>query len=267
MNSPFSSPAVEPSSSNAIELRLSADVPRATLCNPPSSDCWEVKATECHAERVAALRLVHQVYAQAGLTADLPHAMRVMRHHLSDHTHILIAKRSQDVMLTGTLVGDAEYGMPLESLFADEVAALRAAGLKLAEISCLASDLGLQDKKERFERLVMLISLIFQTARRRGVDRLLLAVHPRHAKIYQRLFGCVPCSDVKQYAAVQGNPAVMCMHDFTQLDACRYPLYDKIYGDQYSPWQLDGARMTAAEKAYFSSYCLDQASELLSVGA
>ena len=267
MNSPLPSPAVEPSSSNAIRFSFTADIPQAAPSNPPAGDCWDVKATECQAERVAALRLVHQVYAQAGLTAERPQAMRVMRHHLSDQTQILIAKRGQEVMLTGTLVGDAEYGMPLESLFADEVAAMRSAGLKLGEISCLASDLGLHDKKERFERLVTLISLIFQTARRRGMDRLLLAVHPRHAKIYQRLFGCVPCSDVKQYAAVQGNPAVMCMHDFKQLDACRYPLYHKMYGEQYPPWKLDGGRMTAAEKAYFSSFCLDQASELLSVGA
>lgn len=267
MNSTCHSPAVGANSSNAILSNRSVNVTPDVVQRSASADRWNVKVTESQAERVAALRLVHQVYAQAGLAAEQPHAMRVMRHHLSDQTQILIAKRGQDVMLTGTLVGDAEYGLPLESLFADEVAVMRSAGLKLGEISCLASDANLQDKKERFERLVTLISLIFQTARRRGMDRLLLAVHPRHAKIYQRLFGCVPCSDVKQYAAVQGNPAVMCMHDFKQLDACRYPLYDKIYAVEYSPWQFDGARMTDKEKAFFSKLCLAQASDMPSVAA
>ncbi len=93
-----------------------------------------------------------------------------------------------------------------------------------------------------------MISLTLQTARRRGVDRLLLAVHPRHAKVYQRLFGCVRCSDVREYAAVRGNPAVLCMHDFAALDRTRYPLFGQVYGPRYTPWQMDGARMTDAER-------------------
>lgn len=208
-----------------------------------------LKVADTRHEREQAFRLVHDVYRRAGLISESASGMRVMRHHLADGTDVLVAKHDRRVAFTLTLVRDAEFGMPLESLFADEVDSMREQGLQLAEVSCLASRGDGSDKKQRFELLVRMISLTLQTARRRGVQRLLLAVHPRHAKVYQRLFGCVPCSEVKEYAAVQGHPAVLCMHDFAALDGTGYPLYDQIYGPAYRPWQLDGARMCDAEKA------------------
>ncbi|MEI2768856.1 MAG: hypothetical protein V9E86_10325 [Nitrosomonas sp.] len=142
----------------------------------------------------------------------------------------------------------------MESLFADEVEQMRAAGVRLAEVSCLASNMASENKRKRFDSLVKMISLLFQSARRRGIDRLLLAVHPKHARAYERLFGMVRCSDVRAYAAVRGNPAVLCMHDFAELDQKRYPLYDQIYGPSYSPWQLDGTIMSDSEKEYYEQF-------------
>ncbi len=212
------------------------------------SNAPEMKVAETPEERASAFRLVHDVYSEAGLIPSAPTGMRVMQHHLADGTEVLIAKRQGQVRFTVSLVRDAEFGLPLDSLFADEVDQMRADGIRLAEVSCLACDGESSNKQQRFEMLVKMISLTLQTARRRGVERLLLAVHPRHAKVYQRLFGCVPCSDVKQYAAVQGNPAVLCMHDFKHLDRTGYPLYHQIYHPRYAPWQMDGSRMTDAEK-------------------
>ncbi|WP_164103311.1 N-acyl amino acid synthase FeeM domain-containing protein [Candidatus Laterigemmans baculatus] len=210
-----------------------------------------MKVSETREERSAAFQLVHRVYRRAGLTADNQMQMRVIPHHLLDTTEVLIAQQAEQVTFTITLVRDGLEGLPSESLFAEQVAAMRSDGLSLAEVSCVASNCGDENKKERFETLVRMISLTIHTARQRGVDRLLLAVHPRHAKVYQRLFGCVPCSGVEQYEAVQGKPAVLCMHDFDELDRRRYPLYDHVYGHQYAPWQLAGAPMSLDEKEFF----------------
>jgi hypothetical protein len=209
-----------------------------------------MKVTELRSERAAAFRLIHRAYLQAGLTVDNEMGMRVMDFHLLDTTDLLVGKRDARVHSTATLVRDGQLGLSVASLFPDEVEAMRSAGIKLAEVSCVASGRG-ESKKQRFETLVKMFSLTAQVARRRRVDRLLLAVHPRHARVYQRLFGCVPCSDVKQYATVQGSPAVLCTHDFAQRDLQRYPLYDQIYGDRFYPWQLDGTRMSEDEKRYF----------------
>lgn len=210
-----------------------------------------MKVSETKEERAAAFELVHRVYCRAGLTTDNPMGMRVMKHHLLDTTDVMVLKRGDKVEFTLTLVRDGLHGVPADSLFAYQIDQMRAEGIHVAEVSCMASSCNDENKKQRFETLVKMMSLAGQAARRRGVDRLLLAVHPRHAKIYQRLFGCVPCSAVQEYAAVQGNPAVLCMHDFAQLDQQRYPLYDQIWGQLCQPWQLDGVRMGDEEKQYF----------------
>jgi hypothetical protein len=153
-----------------------------------------------------------------------------------------------------TLVRDGEFGMPAESLFEEEVESMRAQGMRLAEVSCLAHSNDVLDSHERFNTFVRGISLLLQTAKRRKVDRLLLAVHPRHAKVYERLFGCVRCSDAKEYAAVKGNPAILCSHDFAKLDQTGYPLYKQIYSTPYDPWQMDGTKMSEIEKQYFEQF-------------
>ncbi|TWU39738.1 N-acyl amino acid synthase FeeM domain-containing protein [Novipirellula artificiosorum] len=227
----------------------------------------EMKVTETATERAAAFRLVHQNYLRAGLTPDNAMQMRVMKHHLVDTTDVMIAKQNRDVVYTVTLVRDGLLGMPAESLFTEEIAAMRKEGLHLAEVSCVAGEYGDDNKKQGFEVLVRAIGLTIQVARRRGVDRLILAVHPRHAKVYRRLFGCEIITDVKQYEAVQGNPAVLCTHDFKQLDQRRYPLYDQVYGTHYRPWQLDGVRMSEAEKTYFQQAIGSSADAFLSMSA
>ena len=239
---------IQPIQSLAPSVRFVA--PRSAIATPE----FVMKVANQPSERRQAFELCHDVYYRAGLITVDPSGMRVMRHHLAEATSVLIARSHQKVVFTVTLVGDGEYGLPMESLFADEVEQMRAQGVRLAEVSCLASSIDSENKRERFDSLVKMISLLIQSARRRGIDRLLLAVHPKHAKAYERLFGCVRCSDVKSYAAVRGNPAVLCMHDFADLDQKRYPLYDQIYGPHYRPWQLDGTIMSDSEKEYYEQF-------------
>jgi len=230
--------------------------PRLTDASPfsASSERVVMKVVDRHTEREQAFQLAHNVYCRAGLTEGNRVGKRVMRHHLLDTTDVLIAKLNGQVNFTVTLVGDGDFGLPMESLFADEVENMRSQGIRMAEVSCLASSIDPDNKRLRFETLVSMISLLIQTARRRGIDRLMLAVHPKHAKVYERLFGCVRCSDVKEYAAVLGNPAVLCIHDFADLDEKRYPLYNQVYGPTYAPWQLDGSSMSEGEKIYFEQF-------------
>ena len=227
----------------------------------------DLKVTECQAEREQAFRLVQELYCRTGLSAGDPQGLRVMKHHLLDTTAVVVAKQQQRVSFTATLVGDGESGLPMEALFKAEIDAMRSGGLRLAEVSCLASRTGTDDKRRCFQMLVQVIGLVIQTARRRGIDRLVLAVHPKHAKVYERLFGCERYSEVKQYAAVRGNPAILCVHDFAKLDQTGYPLFGQVYNPKYAPWQLDGAHMTDAEKRYFAQYLPIQDHEMVPMAA
>ncbi|MDM4018342.1 N-acyl amino acid synthase FeeM domain-containing protein [Roseiconus lacunae] len=226
-----------------------------------------MKVAQTFSERVAAFQLVQQMYFRAGLTNDTKVDMRVTKHHLLDTTDVLISKPDRRVDFTVTLVRDGIEGLPAESLFNEEIVAMRNEGLRLAEVSCVASAVPENDRRKCMEKLVAMIGLAIHTARRRKVDRLLLAVHPRHAKVYRRMFGCVACSDVRDYAAVEGNPAVLCMHDFKRLDETGYSLYEKIYGTQYRPWQFDGTKMTAPERAYFREQVSAEADSFVPMAA
>lgn len=213
-----------------------------------------MKVSDCRTEREHALQLVQRIYSRAGLSQESQARLRVLRQHLAETTDILVGKRGSRVVFTVSLVGDGDYGLPLESLFSEEVAGMRAEGLRLAEVSCLANDFDGGDERGRFETFLHGISLLLQVARDRKIDRLLLAVHPRHAKLYERLLGCMRCSDSREYAAVRGNPAVLCMHDFAQLDRTGYPYYKRMYTPHYEADQLSGIPMSDAEKQYFEQF-------------
>ena len=266
--SPGYSPRSEPNQGIGEHASLVQGGPQTEFAASPSEG-RTIKVSETWAERAAAFRLVHREYCRTGLTADNRMHMRVMKHHLLDTTQVMVSENHGEIDFTVTLVRDGIHGMPADSLFANEIDAMRAQGLNLAEVSCVASDRGddKQGRRECFDRLVQMISLTIHTARRRGVDRLLLAVHPRHAKVYCRLFGCFAWTAAKEYEAVQGNPAILCSHDFAELDQSRYPLYDRIYGVNYAPWQLDGSLMSAKERLCFAQAVELQGSEFVPMAA
>lgn len=246
--------SVEEGSARLLGCKTLIDQGSETPRHSGINDGLLMKVSESKTEREQALQLVQRVYSQAGLVQDNQSRLRVLPQHLVDTTEILVGKRHSRVVFTVSLVGDGDYGLPLESLFSEEVAQMRAQGLRLAEASCLANACDFGGAKERLNTFWQGISLLFQVARDRNIDRLLLAVHPRHAKTYDRVLGCVPCTDSREYAAVRGNPAVLCRHDFAQLDRTRYPYYDRMYGHTYDRSQLSGTPMSEAEKQYFEQF-------------
>ena len=128
---------------------------------------------------------------------------------------------------------------------------MRAQGFYLAEVTCLAGRRKLFERREQFDIFVNLMGLMVQYARQNSVDRLMVAVHPRHAKFYQHFFGFEVFGELKSYAAIQGNPAVGCVLDFAKTDVTGYPLRDKVYGVTYAPWELVSQPISSAECNYF----------------
>ena len=209
------------------------------------------KVAECRREREAAFRLVYDAYREAGLIPENPQRLRVTEYHLLPTTAVFLAIHEGQPIYTVSLVPDDTLGVPLDSLYHDEVEAMRAQGLYPAEVSCLAGRRKLFERREQFNIFVNLMGLMVQYARQNFVDRLLVAVHPRHAKFYQHFFGFEVFGELKSYAAVQGNPAVGCVHDFAKTDVTGYPLRDKVYGVTYASWELVGQPISSAECNYF----------------
>ena len=107
----------------------------ADTIHTPVSNKFVMKVANQPAERKAAFKLCNEVYCKSGLTDLESSGLRVMRQHLVDTTRVLIASTPRnEVVFTVTLVGDGEYGLPMESLFGNEVEEMRASGTRLAEV-------------------------------------------------------------------------------------------------------------------------------------
>lgn len=178
-----------------------------------------------------ALRLVHEEYVRSGLTLDNRTGIRVTQYHLLTTTEILVGIVGDEVACTMSLVRDSRFGLPMEAIYAPEVRERRRMGKHLAEVSCLA------DRRDNAERTLNLmfrmIALAAQVSRARGVDEVLIAVHPRHSRFYERFFGFRGIGDLKYYGTVCGNPAVAMALDLVNVKNTNPKAYDRLYGVQF----------------------------------
>lgn len=247
---------------SACEKRQSQACTKIGRRWPTATNRISYKTAGCWSERESAFRMVYDAYLKSGLISCNPMKMRVTRYHLSPSTAVFLAMRRRELIYTMSLVvDDPAYGLPLESLYADEVAEMRDRGYRLAEVSCLAGTCeDTADRREMFDVFVGLTGFMFQYARYNGVDRLLVAVHPRHAKFYRHFYGFEVFGELKSYDAVHGNPAVGCYHDFEETDFSGYRLRNQVYAERYEPWELETP--TRSELETFQLECaVDMATE------
>jgi hypothetical protein len=194
---------------------------------------WEVvyKIASRREEFYAAFGLVYKAYVRAGLSVRHPYRMRVTPYHLLPTTEVFIAVKEGEVISTVSLIRDAELGLPMESVYGEEVAWYRNHGFSLAEVSCLADYR--QGQKRSVPVVMRLMSLMAQCAKRRGVDQLLIAVHPRHAKFYRYFAAFEPFGKEKRYRTVCDNPAVAMALDLSWAPIDHPRLYAKFFGTPF----------------------------------
>lgn len=200
-------------------------------------------------EREAAFHLVYNAYERAGLIEPNALELRVTTFHLLPTTNLFIAKCGDEVIGTITLIGDGTLGLPLESVYGEEVNELRNQGVSLGEVSCLAHRR--MSPRQMMPLFIALTRLLTQHARFFGMDRLLIAAHPRHAQFYVRFLGFEQFGSERSYPSVRNNPAVACCLDLARLDRNR-PAYDQYFGETISPEKLFPVGMTESETAFFS---------------
>lgn len=218
-------------------------------------------------ELKGAFRLVYRSYLRSGLTEPNPHRMRVTPYHLLPTTEVVIATIRRDVICTVTLVGDGQLGLPMESIYREEVAQRRAQGVSVAEVSCLA------DRRRSLVRsfpvLVEVMGLMAQCARRRGIEELLIAVHPRHAGFYERFIGFKSIGRERVYGSVCNKPAVALALDLKRLAVIHPPAYKRFFGSpfpeeelQYRPIseELRAELSTMVDATYAPAPCSDAGS-------
>jgi hypothetical protein len=223
-----------------------------TLPPVADSDQCSCKIAESRDERRAAFELVYESYLETGLSKPNSFGMRVTPYHLLPTTEVFVACTEGETVATVSLIIDGELGLPLQSMYGDEVARRRSSGLRLSEISCLAkrSD----GSKQFLAQFCELTRLMTQYSRMRHVDQMLLVSHPRHARFYQRYFGFELVGGLTVCNHVCGNPAVALCLDFQRVEEEPPAWYDRYFDELIPSEELQPRPMSALDVAYFSRF-------------
>lgn len=223
---------------------------QAAYASRPSAEATEYRIANSMWDRLMSFRLVHEHYAQIGLIRENPFRFRVTKFHLQPTTQVFLAVQDQKPLFTVSLVPDGPNGLPMESIYHEEVAERRRGNRVVGEVTSLAGRLG--DFRKFHPVFVQLTRLMAQYARRRGMDEFLIAVHPRHAGFYQRYLGFERIGPVRNYPLVQNAPAVACCLDFERIDRERPKCWYDFFGTTVPESELETRPMTDEE---FQHYC------------
>lgn len=210
-----------------------------------------VKVASNRTEFDGAFRLIYSSYLRAGLCSPSASQMRITPYHLLPSTDVLIGRLRGEVISTLSLVRDGELGLPIESLYGEEVNRRRAAGLRLAEVSCLADR---RKEPARFFGLFCdLAKIMVQMAASEGIDQLLIAVHPRHARMYCRAMAFQQFGELLDYPLVNGNAAVGLTLDLEYVRTQQAAIWGRFVGESLPQNVIQRRPMGDADRKYFDS--------------
>jgi hypothetical protein len=239
-----------PEHRDTIETRTMVTAPFEHDAVPSSSPDIVCKVADTLSEKRSAFELIYEAYLCTGLGEPNPFGVRITPYHLLPTTDVFIAVHQGEVVLTFTLVGDGDLGLPIESVYGEEVARLRQRGVRCAEVSCLA-DRRKQLNGEFFSCFIELSRMVVQYSHRRGLDGLLVAAHPKHGRFYRRLMGFTAVGGEKSYPAVRNRPAVALYLDFAGLPKTRPDCHKLFFDNPFPSWQLRSRPISKTERSHF----------------
>lgn len=209
-----------------------------------------VKIASTRRERAGAFELAYRSYFRSGLCDANRSGMRFTPHQLAPSTDTFVALHDGTVISTLSLTRDSELRLPLESIYPREVHARRAAGIRLGEVTCLADNS--RHQHQFVAQFTDLARLMMQTAERDGIQQLLIAVHPRHARAYCRAMGFEQIAGRRRYDAVNDNLAVALCLDFAFVRRHKPKIWNRFVGPPLPASVLAPCPMPESDRQYFS---------------
>ncbi len=149
-------------------------------------DCW---------------RVTYAAYLRQGLIEPNPFGLHTTPEALAANVAFALGRKNGTVVTTATAMIDGPAGLPLDSVFPDELDTLRREHRRLMEIGLMASVLPIQP----FGTL----RLAAHFGLHRDCTDFLCGMHPRRAKLYRRLFGMSPLGSVRMYPLATEQPVCL----------------------------------------------------------
>jgi hypothetical protein len=143
-------------------------------------DGFEVSIAESVDDALAAARTVHASYVARGIIDAHPSGLRVTPHGVLPSSRVFVAKVRGQVVGTISLIVDSPLGLPMDDIYGTELSSLRRGGGRIAEVGALA----IRREHRRIGLVFLLNCIMFHCAKRLGVERLVIAVHPDAEDLY-----------------------------------------------------------------------------------
>jgi hypothetical protein len=203
------------------------------------------------AEWMAALELVAANYRACGYEAPSSKPLRFTKYHALPETIVLVAKERDEVVATYSMVFDNPLmGLPMESIYAEEIASLRHQGRRLAEVTSLAVS-GLS-QREFVQVFTTMIRLGVQYHNRRGGDTWVITVNPHHRTFYCKAMGFQPLGECRSYPLVADAPAEAFFLDRQLMKTHAPKMHELAYGEWLPPQALTATPLPAEQALTFA---------------
>jgi hypothetical protein len=190
-----------------------------------------VKIASERAEWRDAFELVSSNYQARGYEEPFASKVRFTPFHALPDVVTFVAKLGSQVLATFSIVPDNTLlGLPLESIYGDEIRRLRTSRRRLAEVSSLAADKSLKLREFR-QVFVAMIRMMFQHHVSHGGDTWVITVNPRHRDFYTKGMGFVPLGPPRAYSSVQNHPAEGYWVDAELMRQTAARMHDEIFGE------------------------------------
>jgi hypothetical protein len=191
-----------------IERRRTVRIRRSALLKSHLDfiDRPAIKIAENLDEHQQAFRLVYQEYVKSGYIPNpKPNGEIFSIFNLFPETAVFIVKSYQTVISTLSQFYDSKsFGLPMDSLYHEELSELRKKGRRIAEIGALATQ-----GDYRWQNLFMyLCQIMYWFARYQRVNDLCITVNPKHVRFYKTIFLFEEFGPEKEYPKVAA-PAVL----------------------------------------------------------
>ena len=180
------------------------------------------------AELVEAYQLVHDAFVAEGLLEPTPSRLRIRAWELSPGMATFLAKSAGRVVGVMSVVGDSSaLGLPSDPVFGSELAALRAAGRRVAEITNLA----VAPAFRKTSAFLELARAVLAWGIDLDFDDGFAAVSPKHGPYFRHVLRFTPCGERRSYRLDADDPVEGFRLDLRGFDAALREV-DRCLGEQ-----------------------------------
>lgn len=209
------------------------------------------KIAQTRQEREAAFSLIYKSYLRAGLCEPNQLGLRISPYQLSPSSEMFITVRDGEVVATVSLIIDSDMGLPMESVYPEQVSQPRQNGYLMGEISCLADRR--KDHRRIIKNLCELTGLLVQYARFHGLDGVMLVTRPKHAKFYKRYMCYESIGPIRPNGVVRDTLGEPLRFDFAKISSASEELYQRMLGEQIPDENLARCPVSLVDRKYFAA--------------